>query len=237
MLDKITKTDVFLYFANKLDRARRRELESACRSDEQVRRWFDELTPTEEEIERMPLPAVRLDSPEVRRLAVIAYLSVERDEYAEDVILDFTRRVRDRGESGGESRPTPDEIAPLQLFQGSHGSLLARKPVPRTLAGGNPTVSVAPTDVPWIEPDYDNGRLLIRQQLDPDSDGKVRVLIVRTRKDSGVETVFENTLQLRYIEPRDGAPYWSEDVDLKSLIGDFHPDDDFIYCVEAVPGT
>jgi hypothetical protein len=234
---KITKKDVFLCVANRLGRARRRELESARESDEQVRKWFEELTPSAEELAGMPRTTARPDPAESRRLSVMAFLSVERDEHSDEMILDFTRRARDRGESGAAPSVSPGGIAPLQLYRGTHGSLLYRKPAPRRLAAGNTVPSVPPVAVPWIEPDYDSGRLLIRQQLDEGSDGRVKLVVVRTGAETGVETVVERALQLRRVEPREGDPYWSEYVDLKSLIGDFHPGDDFIYCVEAAPGA
>ena len=80
MTVSITKKDVFRYYANDLDRVRRRELEAACRTNAQVRQWFEELAPTEEELERQPLPEVRLDSAALSELAAIVYLSVARDE-------------------------------------------------------------------------------------------------------------------------------------------------------------
>ena len=50
MKSRITKYDVFRYMANQLTRSRRQELEAACNTDAQVRRWFEELTPRKEEL-------------------------------------------------------------------------------------------------------------------------------------------------------------------------------------------
>jgi hypothetical protein len=79
MNSKITKHDVFLYFADQLDRARRMEIEAACATDARVRQWFDELSPTSEELATMPVPEVATDTPEYRRLAVLAHQGVSRD--------------------------------------------------------------------------------------------------------------------------------------------------------------
>jgi hypothetical protein len=63
----ITKFDVFLYFANQLNRARRLELEAACKTNAQVRQWFAELTPTDEELEHEALLEVASDPAEYCR--------------------------------------------------------------------------------------------------------------------------------------------------------------------------
>lgn len=49
----ITEKDVFLYFANQLNRARRMEIEAAFETDPNVQRWFEELGPTDEDIDRI----------------------------------------------------------------------------------------------------------------------------------------------------------------------------------------
>ena len=80
-MDKITKFDVFRYVANELTRERRIQVEEAAKTDPDVQRWLQELTPTEEELVKeaiVKLPAI--DSPEARKIAAETYLSVQRDE-------------------------------------------------------------------------------------------------------------------------------------------------------------
>lgn len=48
MADSITKKEVFLYLANQIGRERRIEIERAYESDQQVREWFEQLDPVEQ---------------------------------------------------------------------------------------------------------------------------------------------------------------------------------------------
>ena len=84
MSEKVTKGDVLLYFADKLVRTRRIELEQACESDPEVKKWFDELMPTDEEINQMPLSdPPDPNSEESRRIAAITYESIQREKEKE----------------------------------------------------------------------------------------------------------------------------------------------------------
>ena len=56
MNSPITKFDVFLYFADQLEPLDALEFETACETNDQVRQWFAELTPTDEELEHQALP-------------------------------------------------------------------------------------------------------------------------------------------------------------------------------------
>ena len=62
MNSRITKMDVFLYMADRLGQTRRVELEAACKTNAQVRQWFEELTPREEDLEIDPFPEVQSSS-------------------------------------------------------------------------------------------------------------------------------------------------------------------------------
>ena len=174
MPDAITKKDVFLYFANRLDRPRRLELERASQSDPRVRRWFEELRPTEEELLRRPPRTVRLDRPEDGRLAAVAYRSVERDEE----VRRWVGWVRDA--AGGAPRAASGEVVlrggePLvlapclvgrpfgevtvrELLHDGEGALLYREPAPLALAADAHAFSAPPVGVPIIHPDYAGGR-------------------------------------------------------------------------------
>lgn len=48
----ITKHDVFLYFANMLSMVRRRHVEQATKSDDRVKQWMAELSPSQDAIDR-----------------------------------------------------------------------------------------------------------------------------------------------------------------------------------------
>jgi hypothetical protein len=235
MNPKITKKDVFLYFADKLERDRRREVEAAWRSDVRVQRWFEELTPTEEELRQRPRPGVRLDSPAYRDLAAVTYLSVERDERA-GLADQWSEWVRNWVTAGKSTLAALGEIVPSELLEGARGALLYREPV-LTVGGDKGTFSVPPPEVPCVHPDYPGGRLIIRQRLEGAPGGVVEVVVVRRRGENEVETLPPVRIQLERAEPPDGAPYWYADVPLRSVLGDFRAGDDFIYCVEAAPGA
>jgi hypothetical protein len=234
---KITKSDVARYFANELDRARRREIESACRFDEQVREWFRELTPTDEELQRQPVAEVRLDVASNRDLAAITYLSVERDERVEQVQSwsEWVRNLRPGAELVHGWLEWMRNL-PSELLQGARGVLVYREPAPQVGLADSVTLSVPPEEVPQIYPDYRNGRLIIRQALDLVPGGEIVVVIVRRRGENEVEKVTSEPIQLERTEPPDRAPYWYADVSLQSLLGDIRPGDDLIYCVQAPPG-
>jgi hypothetical protein len=230
MTARITRNDVVRYFANELDRARRREIESACRSDPEVERWFEELRPSAEEMP--PVPEVRLDAPESRRLAVLTYLSVEREQ-----VREWEEWIRNLVTAGATTSQPPGEIVPSELLEGAQGTLVYREPVPLNMAGAQDTFSVPPQKVvPFIEPDYVGGRLIIRQRLDRLPRGVVEVIVVR-RRENEVETLPAVRIELEKTQPPEGEPYWYVEVPLQRLIGEFRPGDDFTYCVEAAPGA
>jgi hypothetical protein len=235
MSSPITKFDVFLYFADQLSRARRLELEAACKTNAQVRQWFADLTPTDAELEQQPVPAVQIDSPANRDLAASTYLSVERDERAEQV-LQWSAWIRTLMTGGKSASGPPCEIVPLELLEG-RSTLLYREPAPLAMAADQDTFSVPPPEVPRIYPDYAGGRLIIRQALERVPGGLVEVIVVRRRGENEVEALPPVRIQLERAEPPEGEAYWYADVPLKSLIGDFRPGDDFIYCVEAALGA
>lgn len=108
MNSKITKFDVFLYFADQLDRARRLELEAACATNTQVRQWFDDLTPTQAELDAAPVPTIATDTPEYRRIAAQTYLSMSR-ESEPDMWEEFARIFRETPE--GPIRTTKSLLA------------------------------------------------------------------------------------------------------------------------------
>jgi hypothetical protein len=236
MTAKITKMDVFRYFANKLDRTRRRELEAACQSNEQIRRWFQELTPTEEELQRQPRPQGRLDPQTYRNLAASAYLGVERDERAERV-RQWLEWIRNGVTAVKSAIASLHEIVPSELLEGVRGTLLYREPVPQTLSCDPHTFSVPPQEVPRIYPDYGSGRLIIRQALASVPSGAVEVRVVRRRGEEEIETFPPKRIPLERAEPPKGEPYWYAEVPLKMLIDEFRPGDDIIYCVEAAPNA
>ena len=81
-MQKITKLDVFKYMADELPRERRLKIEEASKSDSEVRRWIDELTPTVEELNQQPVPEVQLDpaSPEGKRLGIDTFMRMQDED-------------------------------------------------------------------------------------------------------------------------------------------------------------
>jgi hypothetical protein len=233
MPSEFTKKDVFLYFADKLDPARRRQIESARQTDERVRRWFEELSPKGEG-KPQPAAVVRLDAAEYRDLAAIAYLSVERDEL-DSVWGDW---FRDLGRTEGPIPAPPVTVVPRELFEAGEGTLLYRDPAPATLSGDTHRFSFPSLPVPCIHPDYGQKRLTIQQELDRVPGGLVEVIVVRRLGDDKFERVSAPLrLQLQRVVPPGGEPYWYGRVSLNSLIPDLQPKTDYIYCVQAVPGA
>lgn len=227
-MTRITKKDVFLYFADKLDRARRIELEEATETDERVRRWFQELTPTEEERGRLPMPTIDVDSPEYRKLAAITYLSVEQDE-RDDLVSQWAAWMRNLATAS--NTPPDNEISPAELLEARSGTLLYREPVPMAMSDHH----VPQPGIPCIYPDYEADQLIIRQTLDRIPKGVVEVLVLRRRGETEVKSFPPVRLELKRAEQLDGQPFWEKTVSLRSLIGDSQSGDDFFYCLEVAP--
>ena len=79
---EITKLEVFLYYAEELNRTRRRQIEEAARNDPKVQRWLAELAPTDEDLADEPVPD--LSSSDFRQAGITAMVNaLQEDEETE----------------------------------------------------------------------------------------------------------------------------------------------------------
>jgi hypothetical protein len=215
MNSHISKFDVFLYFANQLNRTRRRELEVACEKDDQVRKWFDELTPTEDELGNVPdddLVANEIDCGDAG--------------IAGSLWANYARAIA----AGHYAAPPADVIPSGKVFVVDAGSLLYATPVP-ALGNAN-TPSVTPLEIPCVFADYAKDRLTIRQTLDAVPTGVVQLVVLRRIGPNQVETLYSQPIKLERTSRPGNGDYWYSEVALSS-IGQINAGDDLIYCVDS----
>jgi hypothetical protein len=128
------------------------------------------------------------------------------------------------------------EIEPRKLFQGDRGTLLYRDSVPMYMLADDEPLSVPPSELPLIHLDYAGRRLVIQQTLDRVPSGVVEVIVKRRRGEAEVVTFPPVRIQLEHVDSPKGESFWYADIDLNLLVGEFHPGDDFTYCVAVAPG-
>jgi len=221
-----------LYFADELDRERRRAVESACRSDPQVRHWFAELTPTDEDLDDEPLPEVRVDTPEYRSLAAAAYLSVERDEEGWAALAGRFRQ----GESPAGAAAVVFRMPEKATQSGGRGQVAYREAWPRTLAAGHRPRAMQPAgEIPSIRPDYARGRLTIRQWASAVPRGVVHVFAAKLVGTGQAERYQPLRVELLAGQRPDGGAYWYGEIALASLVPDAQPGDDLVFYAEPAP--
>jgi hypothetical protein len=228
MNPKFSKKDVVLYFADKLDRARRREIEMACKTDAQIRRWFAELTPTDVELEHEPAALVAAETPKYRQIAARTYESVEGDDEVATVarLFDPTPEAMDLTECGSV-------IPAEELFRSKGGRMALCARIPRTIAGDVRPPAITPVEIPCIQPDFVNDRLTIRQWATDDlASGMISVFAAKIIAPGQVERFGPARVEMTKGKRKDGTAYWHKEISIRSLAPNLGPDDEVVFYVE-----
>lgn len=224
MTAAFTKKDVFLYFADRLPPARRSELERAVEFDQAIQQWFDELAPSEDDVDLPAPPFPSPHSPAVRRAAALAFSDLDTNDRVEPILA----WVKSGSGPVPDFGPDPDAI----LAHG--GRLVAREALPVAADGAPPPMPVQLC--PFVGADVPNNWVTVRQPVDAVPGRRVDVLAVRVRETGDAERFSLEGVPLTEEQSLDG-PYLYAGFPLTDLIpdGDAKAGDVYVYAVEPSP--
>jgi hypothetical protein len=221
MKPKITRKDVFLYFAGQLSDDQRRAVEEACETSPEVRMWYNNLARTEDRSVRTP--KIDLTNPRMARLAAIAFGIVRQDEE----FAAWQAWASKPSPTLPGSDPEPDRllVAP--------GGMVYRNEVPTGMSFDSRSPKSLPVTCPCVESDYARRYLIVCQPLDTLPDGRVDITAVRLRPDG--ETV---TYRLESWQLEQADTCWYDYIPLMSVLSDgWTAGDTFVYVVQPSAAT